>query len=58
MHLIINKEWLTSFIENNYTDEQVKSISLNFFLINYKVFLFFINSFNILVNALFSILDT
>ena len=31
MHLIINKEWLTSFIENNYTDEQVKSILLNFF---------------------------
>ena len=31
VHLIINKEWLTSFIENNYTDEQVKSILLNFF---------------------------
>ena len=31
VHLIVNKEWLTSFIENNYTDEQIKSILLNFF---------------------------
>lgn len=31
VNLIVNKEWLISFIENNYADEQVKNILLNFF---------------------------
>ena len=31
IQLIINKEWLFSFIENNYTDEQAKNTLINFF---------------------------
>ena len=31
VHLIINREWLFSFIENNYTDEQAKNTLINFF---------------------------